>query len=120
MNLTNIRPMFWVEDVKATMSYYVNVLGFTHGRHLENWAWGFVYKDNVEFMFTKPGEHFPYKGMEFSGSFYLNTDNVDAWWEFLKEKAEIFFPIENFEYNMREFAIKDCNGFILQFGQEIN
>ena len=119
MRLSSIRPMLWVDDVKATMNYYTNVLGFNHGDNLENWGWGFVFKDDVEFMFTRPGERFPYNGMQFSGSLYLNTDNVDEWWNLLKDKADIFYPIENFEYNMREFAIKDCNGYILQFGQEI-
>ncbi len=29
------------------------------------------------------------------------------------------YPIENFEYQMREFAIRDVHGYIIQFGQEI-
>jgi hypothetical protein len=28
--------------------------------------------------------------------------------------------MEDFEYGMREFAIRDNNGYILQFGQEIS
>ena len=118
MKLNSVRPLIWVEDVKATIDYYTTVLGFDAGGNLENWAWGFVTKDEVEFMFAKAAEHFPYTGMYFSGSFYLNTDDVDGWWNRLKEKVEIFYPIEDFEHGMREFAIKDCNGYIIQFGQE--
>ena len=119
MKLNNLRPVLWVEDVKATMEYYTHILGFSLGAHLDNWQWGFVYRDGVEFMFAKPQDEFPYTGMYFSGSFYLNTDDVDAWWQFLKDRAEIYYAIDNFDYNMREFAIKDCNGFIIQFGQEL-
>ena len=36
-----------------------------------------------------------------------------------KTKQTIVYPIENFYYVMREFAIRDNNGYILQFGQEI-
>jgi len=36
-----------------------------------------------------------------------------------KTKQTIVYPIENFYYGMREFAIRDNNGYILQFGQEI-
>ena len=43
---------------------------------------------------------------------------MNAWWELLKDKAEVVYPIEDFEYGMREFAIKDCNGYMLQFGQD--
>ncbi len=119
MKLNYLRPMLWVEDVKATIQWYVDVLGFTHGGNLENWGWGYVTLDNVEIMFAKPGEHFPYSGMNFSGSLYLDTENADGWWERIQGKAEIVYPIENFEYNMREFAIKDCNGYMIQFGETI-
>jgi len=42
---------------------------------------------------------------------------MQKWYESLADKARIYYPSENFEYAMREFAIKDCNGYILQFGQ---
>ena len=29
-------------------------------------------------------------------------------------------PIEDFDYGMREFAVFDNNGYLLQFGQEID
>jgi len=41
-------------------------------------------------------------------------------WEKVKDKANICYGIEDFEYRMREFAIYDNNGYTLQFGQEIN
>jgi len=49
----------------------------------------------------------------------LNSQLVLEWYENLKEKANIYYHIENFEYSMREFVIKDCNGYILQFGHDI-
>ena len=59
MKLTSLRPMIWVEDVKSTIRYYTGVPGFEQGHHLSNWGWGFVYLDEVGFMFAKPMEHFP-------------------------------------------------------------
>jgi len=120
MKLQWLRPMLWVDDVKTTMEYYVNVLGFTLGNHLENWGWGYVNRDDVEFMFAKAPDSVVYNGPQFSGSLYINTDDVDGWWIFLKDKATILYPVENFEYKMREFAIKDCNGYIIQFAQDIS
>ena len=40
-------------------------------------------------------------------------------WQQIKERATVVYPLEDFEYGMREFAIRDNNGYILQFGQEI-
>ena len=37
----------------------------------------------------------------------------------LKDKVRIVYPIENFSYGMREFAIRDSGGYILQFGKPI-
>jgi uncharacterized glyoxalase superfamily protein PhnB len=111
--------MLWTDDVKDTMDYYTTRLGFTHGNNLENWAWGCVILDNVEIMFARPNEHMPYNGPQFTGTLYINTDNVDAWWEKLKDKVEVVYDIENFDHGMREFAIRDCNGYILQFGQPL-
>lgn len=119
MKLNSIRPMLWVDDVQATIAYYKNVLQFTHTHFVESVQWGYVIKDDVEIMFATISRLAPGTKMTFSGSLYLNTEDVNAWWELLKDKAEVFYPIEDFNYNMREFAIKDCNGYILQFGQEI-
>jgi len=38
----------------------------------------------------------------------------------IKTTSLIFYPIENFDYGMREFAIRDNNGYILQFGKEMH
>jgi len=41
-------------------------------------------------------------------------------WEDLKTKAKICYGIETFEWRMREFAICENNGYILQFGEPID
>ena len=119
MELQALTPMLWVDDVKTTIDYYVNTLGFICGNYMPEWGWAIASRDKVKIMFAKPTEHISYDKPQFTGSFYLYTDNVDAWWKELKNKADIFYPIADFDYGMREFAIKDCNGYILQFGQEL-
>jgi hypothetical protein len=37
----------------------------------------------------------------------------------LKDKTKVCYPIETFGYGMREFAIFDNNGYLLQFGQPV-
>jgi uncharacterized glyoxalase superfamily protein PhnB len=120
MKLTFMRPMLWVPDVREACDWYVTELGFTEGEFNEEWQWASLYRDEVSIMIAKPNEHTPYKGPEFTGSFYFNTTDVEAWWELLKDKPYLLYPIETFDWEMREFAIKDLNGFILQFGQAIS
>jgi uncharacterized glyoxalase superfamily protein PhnB len=70
-------------------------------------------------MFTIPNEHMGHGLALLTGSLYINVQDVDAAWNELKDKCQVVYPIENFMYGMREFAITDNNGYILNFGQSI-
>lgn len=118
MKLTGLRPILWVDQVRATLDWYITELGFEEGDYVEEWQWARICKDDVEIMLARPNAHIPYSAPAFTGSFYLRTGDVNAWWEKLKNKSYVFYPVDNFSYGMREFAIRDCNGYILQFGQE--
>lgn len=120
MQLSQLHPTLWVKEVKAAIDWYVQVLGFTEANYVEDWQWGAVQKDQVLIMLAQPNSHTSFEGPHFTGSFYFNTDDVEAWWEKLKNSPHVYYELESFEYGMREFAIKDLNGYILQFGQRID
>ncbi len=111
--------MIWTEDLSATIDFYCNILGFECGERNDDSDWASLRIDDVAIMAAKPSEHTQYEKIGFTGNFYFNTDNVDALWENLKDKARVCFGIESFEYGMREFAIYDNNGYVLRFGQDI-
>ena len=71
-------------------------------------------------MVARPNEHETCQTIGFTGSFYFKTDGVDEMWAELKDNAKVRYPIEDFDYGMRECAIYDNNGYLLQFGQEIS
>lgn len=119
MKLGALRPMLWTSQLKETVNFYTDTLGFTCAEFNEDWGWAAVHRDDIEIMFAVPNEHTPYERPIFTGSFYILVEPVEEMWEILKDKAEIAYPIENFEYGMREFAIYDINGYMLQFGQDI-
>jgi predicted enzyme related to lactoylglutathione lyase len=118
MNI-RLRPMLWTEDLKGSVDFYVEKLGFTCNAFHEEWGWASLSLGDAGIMFSRPNEHVPYDKIGCTGSFYFNTDDVDTMWEQLKDKAKVCYGIENFPYGMREFAIYDNNGYLLQFGQEI-
>ena len=109
----------WTEDLQGTIDFYVDTLGFTCAQTNDHWGWASLFADDVWIMLAKPNEHTPYEKIGFTGTFYFTTDDVDAMWEKVKDKAKICYGIEEFEWGMREFAIYDNNGYMLQFGQEI-
>jgi len=38
-------------------------------------------------------------------------------WRRVEGRARVCYPIETFEYGMREFAVYDNNGYLVQIGQ---
>lgn len=119
MKITELRPMLWTEDLQGTIDFYVEVLGFTCGERNDDWGWATLTIDDVAIMIAKPNAHTPYDKIGFTGTFYYNTNDVEAMWLKIKDKSKVCYDIETFEWGMREFAVFDNNGYMLQFGQEI-
>jgi uncharacterized glyoxalase superfamily protein PhnB len=120
MKFDRLTPMLWTNDLKGTMAFYQNTLGFELDEYNEEWQWCHLHKDTVNLMFTIPNEHALYGGTPvFTGSFYIYTEEIDALWNELKSRATISYELTNFPHNMREFAILDNNGYLLQFGREL-
>ncbi|MFP3599255.1 VOC family protein [Chryseobacterium sp. SIMBA_029] len=116
---TFLRPILWTENLEQTIEFYTRTLGFTLLGKNEDWQWASLKKDDVQIMLSHPNEHEEFHKVGFTGSFYFNVDKVDELWEKLRTKTKVCYEIETFEWEMREFAIYDNNGYILQFGQPV-
>ena len=44
------------------------------------------------------------------------AEEVDALWEKVKDSAEVIYAVGDFDYGMREFGVRDDNGYHLAFG----
>lgn len=120
MKFQGLRPILWTRELQQTIDFYTSYLGFSCGERNDDWGWASMHKDDVEIMIATPNEHTPFERPLFTGSFYIRTDHVNALWENLKDRVKVVYPIEDFEWEMREFAIYDNNGYMLQFGQDIS
>jgi uncharacterized glyoxalase superfamily protein PhnB len=117
MKLTNLRPVLYVTNMDETIGFYRDLLGFECASRMKGWA--ALRNGEVEITVSLPNAHVPFDQPVFTGSFYFHPEDVDSLWEQLKDKAPVVYPIENFFYGMREFAVRDNNGYCLQFGNEI-
>ena len=118
MAFKSLRPIIWTKDLQKTTKFYKK-LGFKIADQNEDWIWACLQKDDVEIMLAYPNEGADFERANFTGSFYFVVDNVDELWNQVKDDCEVVYEIETFEWDMREFSIYDNNGYILQFGQEI-
>ena len=119
MKFQPITPMLWTEQLQDTIDFYCNFLGFTCGEYNEEWGWASLFRDECELMLAKPNMHTPFDKPTFTGTFYIKVDDVEALWGQLKHNVKIVYDLETFDWGMREFAIYDNNGYMLQFGQDI-
>jgi uncharacterized glyoxalase superfamily protein PhnB len=120
VKLTSIVPMLATTDIPETVRFYQERLGFECKSQMEGWAC--LERDGVELMLSAPNAHLPFEKPLLTGSLYFrlsHADEVDELWAKVRGETPAVYPIEDFEYGMREFAIRDNNGYILQFGAEI-
>jgi uncharacterized glyoxalase superfamily protein PhnB len=112
-----IVPMIRVPDVRATVEWYVSI-GFRVRAINEedgemNWA-ALTY-GNSEFMLSAGGKSSAAHRREID--LYLHVRNLDELYGQLKDRVPVVqVPYDAF-YGMREFIIRDNNGFWITFGQ---
>lgn len=119
MKLEALTPMLRTWDLRGSVSFYADVLGFVCEAFDEELGWASMRRDGVALMLSAPNPHEGDAAPAFTGSLYFRTDDVDGLWQRVKDRARVCYPIEDFEYGMREFAVYDNNGYLLQFGQEL-
>jgi uncharacterized glyoxalase superfamily protein PhnB len=112
----SLRPLLRTKDLEATLDFYTQRLGFNCDALSESDGWASLSRDSVTLMIARPNDHVPFAAAAFTGSLYFNVDDAAALWAELKDRVEICYPLEDFHYGMREFAIYDNNGYVLQFG----
>jgi uncharacterized glyoxalase superfamily protein PhnB len=122
MELTGLIPMLETNDLRGTIDYYTGTLGFTLDA---TWplqgppTWCRLVAGEVVLMFMTPDEERAPTPPQITGQLYCYPPDVDALWQQLRHRTEVVSPLADWDHGMREFQIRDCNGYVLRFGQEI-
>jgi len=122
--LLAISPEFYVQDVVETAKHYRDKLGFTI-----DFLYGdppfhaSVSRDGIAIIFHQSSANANQATAEQSQEIkaYICVSDVAALCEEFKSGgANIIYGPEPQSHGMREMNIKDCNGCIICFGQEIS
>lgn len=111
-------PALLVRDMSETLSFYQG-LGFrvTGERSDGSSTWAEVRRDSVVLQFhTEPPCGTPPTPM-CSGTFYFFPDSVAALAEEFRGNVNFAWGPEVMAYGMREFGIRDPNGYYLAFAE---
>lgn len=111
-------PMIHVPDVSATVDWYKDI-GFTvidtYGNDSGGLSFAILSFGSSQVMFNQGGRPSTHDRREVD--LYVYTDNVDEFYERIKDRVEIVDGLHDTFYGMREFIIRDLNRFWITFGQ---
>jgi uncharacterized glyoxalase superfamily protein PhnB len=118
--IRQVAPQFFTTDMRATLSYYQEKLGF---ECLGTWqdppVYAIVARDGhrIHFRYAEPSTPNPDKYDDELLDAYLFVDDADALYaEYAANGVEFTRHLGNTPWHSREFVLKDCDGRLLAIG----
>ena len=115
----SVTPVIHVPDVAATVEWY-RQLGFTVEDQNECDGvldWAMLCFGDTYVMFNAGGQ--PSTADRREVDLYVCIDEVDGFYAHEKDGFEIVEEPHDTFYGMREFIVRDLNGFWVTFGQDV-
>jgi catechol 2,3-dioxygenase-like lactoylglutathione lyase family enzyme len=111
----SVSPMLQSSDLQRTIDWYESVLGFRCVGREDGWCR--LERDRVSLMFMR-NAHFGEPNATATQYIYLH--DLAAFWDTIKDRVKAEWGPEKMPYGMMEFAIKDPDGYLLSFGEELD
>jgi uncharacterized glyoxalase superfamily protein PhnB len=127
MEFKDLVPNLMVKNVEKTLEFYTNVLGFGVLETVPEKApfvFAMVNAGGVMIFFQEEQsikEEYPQLSALPQGgclTLYIHVTDVNELYEKVKGKAKIAKEMHDTPYGSKDFAIEDCNGYILTFSQQ--
>jgi catechol 2,3-dioxygenase-like lactoylglutathione lyase family enzyme len=115
-----VLPCLFVSDMRSSLDFYIEMLGFTQTGYYpieSNPIRTEVRRDGVAIILYTEASHGIESAPAFSGALYLFPESVDRLAEELRGKVHFAWGPEETEFDMREFAIRDPDGYTLVFAE---
>jgi uncharacterized glyoxalase superfamily protein PhnB len=114
-----VTPMIHVPDIRATIEWYKSIDFTVIGTDEEygELHWAMLSFGDSQVMFNAGGRTSTDDRREVD--LYVETEDVDDLYQRLKERVTIREGLHDTFYGMREFIVRDVNGFWVTFGQPI-
>ncbi len=115
MRFESLTPMLQSSDIARTVEWYRDTLGFECAGLADGWCT--VRRDGVALMFMT-NDHLGLP--QATATQYFRVDDVMSLWNSVKGKVSAEWGPQQMPYDMLEFAIKDPDGYLLSFGQDVS
>ena len=123
--IARIVPQFFTSNLEETLRYYDHSLGFaTQFTYGDPAYYAGAIRDGYSIFFRhidKSTDPLVDKYKEEYLDAYIRVDGIDKLYdEYEKKKIEFHRGIDTMPWGYREFVVRDCDGRLLCFGEEIN
>jgi len=115
-----VLPCLLVADMRLTLEFYVDVLGFTQTGYYPIESEPIrteVRRDDVAILFYSESPRFSNDSPQWTGALYIFPESVHQLADELRGKVPFLWGPEETEFGVREFAIRDPNGYLLVFAE---
>jgi uncharacterized glyoxalase superfamily protein PhnB len=118
-----IVPVFFTVDIRATVAYYQEKLGFAClGTWQDPPQYAIVARDGhaMHFRCAEPPAPNPNKYSDELLDAYVFVEDADTiYQQYAARGVEVTRGVANMPWNTREFVVKDCDGRLLAFGANL-
>jgi len=121
MAIKTLIPSLLVDSIDETVNYYSEILGFKLER--KNPYWAHLSMEAAQLYLTLKDSVLGFlpemKNKALGGTFtlYISVDEIDDYYNRVKDLVCVSMPIHTTDYGIKEFQVRDINGYILDFGQ---
>ncbi len=115
-----VLPCLLVSDMRRSLQFYLEVLGFTQTGYYpieSDPVRTEVRRDDVALVLISESARGIAETPAFTGAFYIFPDSIDRLVEMLQDRVPFAWGPENTDFGMREFAIRDPDGYTLVFAE---
>lgn len=117
-----VLPCLLVADMRKTLDFYTHVLGFYQTGYYPIESEPIrteVRRDDVAIIFYTESIHGLGEMTNQSGLLYIFPESVDRLATELRGKVPFLWGPEDTEFGIREFAIRDPDGYVLAFAEAV-
>ena len=118
--LKRVMPALHVGEMERAVRFYTQQLGFSVAWRSPGDGGG----DNcmleagtvAVLLSTSPHLGTP---SQFTGTIYFDVEGIEGLWGTVAPTADVVWPIADMEYGTREFGIRDPDGYVLAFAEQL-
>jgi len=119
MNLRQLTPRLYTDNMPRSLAFYTTQLDLLCDAIDVESGWASLRRGAIHLMLSAPHEHASFGGRPFTGALYFYVEGIDDWWERLRTRVPVAYELASFDHGMREFAVYDPDGYLVQLGEEI-